>query len=326
VGANATVAAGVVATLVLSVALHACGVTVRGAAEPLADGGPGVINVEGGASEAETQGQVTACTEGETACGDGACSDLTSSATNCGTCGNPCAEGTVCEASACVVFCEAGQLRCSGACADPKIDPRNCGGCGIVCGPGLVCSDGSCVTDCGVNLTRCTAGGGDSCVNLTRDAANCGVCGRRCSAGETCEASQCTQLCAGAGTLGDTFGPTMVGCKGRARYASRASFCPANAHVCTAAEYVARRAGKRPAYNYWTADNLRYSGSSSNCRAVTSGGSSCGSDNPMRVCSGRDDPLGNECNWTACGFETNDPNEWLGGCVGNTTAGVLCCK
>lgn len=38
------------------------------------------------------------------------------------------------------------------------------------------------------------------------------------------------------------------------------------------------------------------------------------------------DPLGNVCNWHACGLDTALPNRYFGGCSGNTTAGVLCCQ
>ena len=38
------------------------------------------------------------------------------------------------------------------------------------------------------------------------------------------------------------------------------------------------------------------------------------------------DPLGNHCNWHACGLGTATPNLYFGGCAGNTSAGVLCCQ
>ena len=38
------------------------------------------------------------------------------------------------------------------------------------------------------------------------------------------------------------------------------------------------------------------------------------------------DPLGNGCNWHKCGLDTALPNRYFGGCLGNTTAGVLCCQ
>lgn len=171
--------------------------------------------------------------------------------------------------------------------------------------------------------TRC----GEACLDLTHDDTSCGQCGKACGAGEVCEASTCTPLCTGGGVLADRFGLTMVGCKGKIAFGSRATYCPASSHVCSAAEYVARRAGVKPTHSYWTNDELRYKGSITSCSAVVTGGISCSSSStPMRVCAGESDPLGNDCNWVNCGFGSTSPNEYFGGCDGNTSAGVLCCK
>lgn len=309
--------------MTVPLAFGGCGLTVRGAPLDALDAGEldDAPSTEPGPDD---ESQVPAsCEAPEERCGE-TCADLTSSSNHCGACGSACAPGTVCEGSSCVVFCEADTLRCGGVCVDPKTDRDNCGACGTSCDTGLVCSAGACVTDCGAGLARCVVDGVESCVNHSNDVAHCGSCSKACAVGETCEAGTCVELCAGNGTLGDAFGPTMTGCRGRVRYQNRASFCPPNTHVCSAAEYVQRRAGKKPSYNYWTNDNLRYGGSASSCRA-TAAGNSCGG-NPMRVCAGRRDPLGNECNWSSCGLGTNTPNEWFGGCIDNTTAGVLCCK
>lgn len=315
--------AACLASSAVALTFGGCGLSVRGA--PL-DG-----ELDGGAladapssPEPDDESQVPAsCAAPQERCGE-ACVDLTSSSNHCGACDSACETGTVCEESACAVFCEADTIRCSGACVDPKTDRNHCGACGTACAAGLVCSAGACVTECATGLARCAVGNVESCVDHANDVAHCGACSNACAVGETCEAGACVKLCAGGGVLGDVFGPTMTGCRGRTRFQNRAAFCPPTTHVCTAAEYVQRRAGKRPTYNYWTNDNLRYAGSSSSCRAVAAG-TSCGA-NPMRVCAGQRDPLGNECNWTRCGLGSNTPNEWFGGCVDNTTAGVLCCK
>jgi hypothetical protein len=46
----------------------------------------------------------------------------------------------------------------------------------------------------------------------------------------------------------------------------------------------------------------------------------------MRVCTASGtDAEGNVCNWENCGYGSTSPNQYFGGCEGNTTAGTLCC-
>ncbi len=306
------------AGLGLVLLLGACGLRVQGTA-PAAD------STDGGEPDPSDGGaQITECEADETRCGD-TCVVLARSTNHCGACGAPCGAGLVCEDSKCVPLCETDMLRCEGACVDPKTDPKHCGDCGKPCGSGLLCSAGSCVVDCGAGLTRCTIGSGDVCVDTQTDRDHCGGCGTPCSTSQRCVAGTCTSVCAGSSTVGDAFSPDMVGCAARVSYSQRATLCPPGSRVCSASEWIARRAGKKPTYNYWTNDNLRYAGSSSSCRAVTNGGFSCGGD-PMRVCGAREDPLGNDCNWIQCGYQSTQPNEWFGGCQDNRTAGTLCCR
>jgi hypothetical protein len=117
----------------------------------------------------------------------------------------------------------------------------------------------------------------------------------------------------------------MRGCKGKVTFANRATLCATGFRVCSAAEWVARHNGVAPTYNYWTSDVLYASGADQSCRVSTSGGTWCNGTEPMRVCAGYSDALGNECNWTRCGMTTNTPQEFFGGCLGNPTAGALCC-
>ena len=131
--------------------------------------------------------------------------------------------------------------------------------------------------------------------------------------------------CAGGGP-GQLFDGHMAGCSGVVPFASRTSLCAHGAHVCSAAEYLSHFAGAPPLYDYWTNDALNYGGSGSNaCFASTTSGNACPSGQPMRVCSGTKDPLGNACNWVGCGSDTTTPNDFFGGCAGNNTAGALCC-
>jgi hypothetical protein len=91
---------------------------------------------------------------------------------------------------------------------------------------------------------------------------------------------------------------------------------------------VDRRAGGVPDYNYWTNEDLRYNGNAASCWVSVGGGTSCGASQPMRVCTAAgNDALGNRCNWWSCGWNAAPPpNEYFGGCVGNLTAGTLCCQ
>ncbi|MCC6559555.1 MAG: M4 family metallopeptidase [Polyangiaceae bacterium] len=116
----------------------------------------------------------------------------------------------------------------------------------------------------------------------------------------------------------------MVGCAGTVGFGSRDTLCGPGTYVCSAAQWKSRRGTGVPAHNYWTNDELKYSGTSSACSASLSTGTSCGA-NPMRVCSPtQTDPEGNNCNWTGCGLDSTS-NSYFGGCVNNTTAGTLCC-
>lgn len=140
----------------------------------------------------------------------------------------------------------------------------------------------------------------------------------------------CAPPCA-SGAPSQVFGAGMFGCAGKVTFDKNKTLCGAGHHVCSATEWTSKRAGGTPTHHYWTADNLRYSGTGTgSCSVSTSTGSVCdGGANPMRVCAGTTataaDPEGNVCNWTGCGLGATTPNEYFGGCAGNTTAGSLCC-
>lgn len=122
-------------------------------------------------------------------------------------------------------------------------------------------------------------------------------------------------------TIEQSFGGKMVGCSGTVLYTDRLSLCGKGWTPCKAEQWVARFAGQAPRFMYWTDDDLRYSGSGSNCQVSTTVGNSC--DHPMRVCADETDPLGNHCNWKNCGLDKS-ANEFFGGCS-SETAGTLCC-
>lgn len=128
-----------------------------------------------------------------------------------------------------------------------------------------------------------------------------------------------------AQVFGD-YTPEAVGCPGSVTWSQRASLCAPGSRPCTADEWVDARGSSQPAHNYWTNDNLRYGGSSVSCFASKTSGTLCPSGQPMRVCtSSGTDAEGNVCNWENCGYNATSPNQYFGGCSGNTTAGTLCC-
>ena len=78
---------------------------------------------------------------------------------NCGSCGNACPDGLVCDTSAAPAFCKSsgntpptcgdGQKACplqngGFTCAVTDSDNNNCGDCGVKCGPGKTCDTGLC--------------------------------------------------------------------------------------------------------------------------------------------------------------------------------------
>ena len=129
----------------------------------------------------------------------------------------------------------------------------------------------------------------------------------------------------------ETFSAKMIGCTGVLTFPNRATACPAGSHVCSAKEWVDNHGSLAPKHHYWTNDPLKYEGSGpSACSVSLTTGSDCGAETPMRVCTGTGtaavtDPEGNVCNWVACGYGALTPNQYFGGCAGNTTAGTLCC-
>ena len=97
--------------------------------------------------------------------------DLQTSATDCGTCGNRCMGGQVCNAGTCSVACGSGLARCGNNCVDLQNDKSNCGFCAQVCAGQLVCVNSNCA--CPTGTTDCAG----VCADLTSDPSNCGGCG-----------------------------------------------------------------------------------------------------------------------------------------------------
>jgi hypothetical protein len=151
------------------------------------------------------------------------------------------------------------------------------------------------------------------------------------------------------GTVEQVFSPKMVGCGDvkndpdagmpGTTWDRRASLCGFGCRVCSAAEWVAGHPSGTitpPTYNYWTDDNLQLtSGATGNCTvAISDAGAGVGAcpNRPMRVCVASPDatgtvtdPAGTTCDVHECGLNAPRPVDYFGGCVGNRTAGALCC-
>jgi hypothetical protein len=75
---------------------------------------------------------------------------------------------------------------------------------------------------------------------------------------------------------------------------NRDSLCGGGSTVCTAEEWVARRGAQQPFFNYWIDDRLRRGGDVQDCYATENTAAlGCGVDDPMRVCAGSFDGMGN---------------------------------
>jgi hypothetical protein len=128
------------------------------------------------------------------------------------------------------------------------------------------------------------------------------------------------------GSVEQVFENGMVGCAGAVSFANRGALCAPGYQPATSTQWTAHRGAAAPTHDYWTNDLLRYNGTGpSACFVSTTVGTDCGATMPMRVCTAAGtDAEGNSCNWTHCGINTNTPDQFFGGCFGNTTAGMLC--
>jgi len=135
-------------------------------------------------------------------CG-GRCVDPAGDRDHCGSCGNACATGRVCQTGVCVPECARTERLCAGGgagaalrCVSTQTDRTNCGTCGNSCGTDQVCSNGVCTFMCTGSSTECTGGpAGRYCAELTSDRANCGACGAACEAGLACVEGRCRITC-----------------------------------------------------------------------------------------------------------------------------------
>jgi hypothetical protein len=151
-----------------------------------------------------------------------------------------------------------------------------------------------------------------------------GGCVGNTTAGTLC----CFQsACATTQNSLQVFAPGVEGCSGTATWANRNSLCASGCVACSAVQWLTYNHGATPLAHYWTNDDLKYNGSGTGaCYVSTTSGTECPNSTPMRVCAPETtDAYGNVCNWYNCGYGATSPNDDFGGCVGNTTAGTLCC-
>ena len=130
------------------------------------------------------------------------------------------------------------------------------------------------------------------------------------------------------GTVEQVFAGGIVGCAGAVTYPNRATLCAAGYHPLAAMTWRTSRGPTVPTHHYWTNDVMNYTGTGTGmCQAVyAASGNACPANQPMRVCASTvTDPEGNRCNWFNCTVDSSgNPNDYFGGCAGNTTAGTLC--
>ncbi len=148
------------------------------------------MDCPGGCVLNNCMGAMTTCPSPRVTCGT-VCTDVQTSASNCGRCGNACATGQTCVAGACVTPCAAPSLVCGTTCTDVQTSVTNCGRCGNACAAGQSCVAGACVTPCPSPNVMC----GAVCADVQTNASNCGRCGNACATGQSCVAGVCTTAC-----------------------------------------------------------------------------------------------------------------------------------
>lgn len=152
------------------------------------NGGGGTGGDGGGGGGGDGGGGAADCGNGATMCG-GACTVTSVDPENCGTCGNACGDGEVCNDGQCDVACGGGTTDCDGSCVDTASNAAHCGACGNACDDGEVCASSECVALCGTGgLALC----GGICVDMMNDAQHCGGCATVCGATDSCVSGQCT--------------------------------------------------------------------------------------------------------------------------------------
>ena len=184
---------------------------------------------------------VPPCGTGLVRCG-GVCVDVSSSAQNCGTCGNDCttipntARGT-CMVGMCAIACDPNRGDCDGVlangCETDLTTSQNCGACTTQCTGGTLCGMRSGAYGC---VSSCTAPTpmqcGSNCVDPQSDTDNCGTCGNICpvptNGVPSCTAGVCGVVCDAGFHL---CSGACVSNSAVATCGARCSACPAPPHA-----------------------------------------------------------------------------------------------
>jgi hypothetical protein len=148
-----------------------------------------------------------------------------------------------------------------------------------------------------------------------------GGCVGNASAGTLCV----PQVGCASGEVDQTIAPLLHGCKGQVMWSSRDQLCAPGWQATSGFFWNNMYQNAVPLYSYWTKEqwNVPVGSTSQNCAAILDSGV-CEAGSPMRLCTAlNQDPLGNNCEITNCGLNTNSPNEYFGGCQDNS-AGALC--
>lgn len=130
-------------------------------------------------------GCASSCPAPLTDCG-GACVNLSTTLSHCGSCSRSCAAAAITEAPTCVAgvcgtTCAPGYTMCAGTCVDLLRDNAHCGKCGQACSTkGETCTAGSCPA-CPTGMTLCPKG----CFDLRFATTNCGACDNYCTPSDT---------------------------------------------------------------------------------------------------------------------------------------------
>ncbi len=126
--------------------------------------------------EAGTGEPTESCTEPLSLC-DGVCVDLTSDASNCGSCNHACSDEQFCSTGACAAECDANLTQCGQSCVDVSTSILHCGGCNAACQGGQTCEAGICTgTPTSGDITQPIASDGDSGADED-SGCNCSVVG-----------------------------------------------------------------------------------------------------------------------------------------------------
>ena len=175
------------------------------------------------------------CFPADQVCCDDGCKDLRTDVDHCGTCGNACGPGQVCELGLCKTPGSCAGRECGGVCYEfPSVAAQVCEGCASPCGYGRNCcgtaggmaTDWQCCTAAGENCcagdaTQCCKSYEDLCLGVKTDTrtddANCGFCANPCNGGTHCCGGTCVDFnneFYSCGSCGNTCAPSKMCCNG----------------------------------------------------------------------------------------------------------------